>query len=88
MLAARCATEAQIKIQRELLACRERGVRFVRYRVFPYPCRDGRLAIFSAELSDGSDIDCLCFLDWPIDPHNFDEEATIIAAWQMSETRH
>src|SRR4051794_21352474 len=74
-------------IEREVLAASARclGIRFC-----PYPDPDRRLVLVCAELCDGSDIQVLARLDWPIDVTGDSyDEASIARAFRMpSESTH
>jgi hypothetical protein len=54
-------------------------------RFFPYPYPDCKLVLVCAELADGSDIQVLMQLDWPVvvTGDHYDE-AAIARAFQMA----
>jgi hypothetical protein len=82
MLVAATPAEAKLLVERELL---RRAGTCTGVRLFPYPCADRRLVILCAELSDGTDIEVLCSLAWPIAISNdgFFDEAAIARAFEM-----
>jgi hypothetical protein len=81
MIPAATPQEAMFVIERKLLTARARCERI---RYFPYPGPDRRLVIACAELADGSDIQVLARLDFPIAMAGDDyDEAAIGRAFQM-----
>jgi hypothetical protein len=81
MMAAATPAEAMIRIEVALLAAR---VRCMAIRFFPCPDGSRRLVIVCAELADGSDIQVLTRLDFPIAVSGDDyDEAAIARAFAM-----
>jgi hypothetical protein len=87
MMAAATPAQAMFVIEEALWATRARCecIRF-----FPYPDPDRRLVLVVAELSDGSDIQVLCRLDFPIAMigDHYDEAATARAFEMPSQSMH
>jgi hypothetical protein len=81
MITAATPAEARLAIEREVLSASApcMGIRF-----FPCPSLDHRSVIVCAELADGSDIQVLTRLDWPIVVTGDDyDEAAIARAFAM-----
>jgi hypothetical protein len=73
--------EAMLRIEREVLTA---SAPCERIRFFPYPDPDRRLVIVCAELTDGSDIQVVAELPYPIAVSGDDyDEAAIARAFAM-----